>query len=90
LPALKVAAIDGTGVAELSSAIDRLAEQARMRAIAERRRRRARYLVARAAASLIAAEIRGGGDQRVEALTGDVLAGRIGPDEAARRLLSRA
>ncbi len=52
-----------------------------------RRRRRARYLIARAASDLVAERVRAGGPAALEALADEVLSGAIGPAEAARRLL---
>jgi LAO/AO transport system kinase len=54
-----------------------------------RRRRRARYLIARAAADLVAARIRAGGAAALDTLADQVLAGALGPDDAAKRLLEQ-
>jgi len=52
-----------------------------------RRRRRARYLIARAAADLVAARIKSGGKSGIEPLADAVLSGTMTPDAAARRVL---
>ena len=52
-----------------------------------RRRRRARYLIARAAADLVAERVRKGGRDAVDALADAVLAGTLLPAEAARQLV---
>ncbi len=52
-----------------------------------RRRRRARYLIARAASDLVAERVRAGGPAALDTLADQVLSGAIGPAEAARRLL---
>ena len=52
-----------------------------------RRRRRARYLIARAAADLVAERVRKGTGATVDALADEVLAGALLPAEAARRLV---
>jgi len=53
-----------------------------------RRRRRARYLIARAAADLVAQRIRAGDGNRLDALADEVLSGRLPVDQAADRILS--
>jgi LAO/AO transport system kinase len=52
-----------------------------------RRRRRARYLIARAAADLIAARVKEGGPEVLDALADKVLAGDLAPEAAAKQLL---
>ncbi|MCU0953678.1 MAG: hypothetical protein MUC37_03470 [Hyphomicrobium sp.] len=52
-----------------------------------RRRRRARYLIARAAADLVAARIRQGEGHHLDDLSDRVLAGTLTPDAAAAALL---
>jgi LAO/AO transport system kinase len=86
-PILKTSAMTGVGIADLLAAIDVASQRAQMQPSVERRRRRARYLVARAAADLVAERIKAGGTQAVEALTDQVLAGDITPAQAALRLL---
>jgi LAO/AO transport system kinase len=53
----------------------------------ERRRRRARYLIARAAADLVAQRIKAGGTDGADRLADQVLTGTLAPEDAARRLL---
>jgi LAO/AO transport system kinase len=86
VPVLKVTATTGEGVAALAAAIERVAAGATAEALA-RRRRRARYLIARAAADLVAERVRKGTGAAVDALADDVLAGAILPSEAARKLI---
>jgi LAO/AO transport system kinase len=86
VPVMRTSALSGLGVGELWR---QLAEKARWRmadGLEARRRRRARYLIARAAADLIALRIRKG-DRDSDALADAVLAGRMAPLMAARRIL---
>jgi LAO/AO transport system kinase len=64
--------------------VARLAVEAR-----ERRRRRARYLIARAAADLIAERIRGGHQRGLDRLSDAVLRGALLPADAASKLLEK-
>jgi len=87
-PVLKTTATTGEGVAALALAI---AEVSRVRLALpalDRRRRRARYLIARAAADRVATRIRDGNAAGIDALADDMLAGRATADEAAARLLA--
>jgi LAO/AO transport system kinase len=54
-----------------------------------RRRRRARYLIARAAADLVTERVRHGAGKAVDALADAVLAGAILPADAAKRLIDQ-
>lgn len=85
-PIIKTSAITGVGIAELIAATDAVAARAMQRPVIERRRRRARYLVARAASDLVAERIKAGGTTTLDALADEVLAGEITPSDAARRL----
>ena len=87
VPVLKTTATTGEGVPELVAAIDESGREVEAEGPLARRRRRARYLIASAAADLIAAQVREGGGQALDALADKVLGGAIGPAEAARRLL---
>ena len=49
----------------------------------------ARYLIARAAADLVADRVRHGGNEGLNELCDQVLGGDLSPDAAARRLLGR-
>jgi LAO/AO transport system kinase len=86
VPVVRTSAVTGLGVSGLWQQVTekgcaRLAE-----GLVVRRRRRARYLIARAAADLIAARIRQG-DGGTDALADGVLAGRMAPLAAAKRIL---
>ena len=88
MPVLKTTATTGEGVPELVAAVDRDRPRAgRGRSDCARRRRRARYLIARAASDLVAERVRAGGPAALDTLADQVLSGTIGPAEAARRLL---
>ena len=89
VPVLKTTATTGEGVPELVAAIAEAGRKNQADGPLVRRRRRARYLIARAAADLIAAQVREGGGQALDALADKVLAGNLGPDDAARELLAR-
>lgn len=88
-PVLKTTAITGDGVKELFEQIEETG--ARRLAIGRdvRRRMRARYLIARAAADLVEAEIRQAGSGRIDALSDAVLDGTMTAAEAAARLIAR-
>ena len=58
-------------------------------AVQGRGRGRARFLIARAAADLIAERIREGGPTALDGLADKVLSGDLGPADAARQLLSK-
>jgi LAO/AO transport system kinase len=87
VPVLETTATTGAGVDALAQAVaevaaDRLAEGPR-----QRRRRRARYLIARAAADLVAERVKSGGRLELDRLADQLLAGTLSAEEAARRLL---
>ena len=86
---LQTCAIDGKGVHDLMAEIARVGDLKRMEPAAGRRARRARFLIARAAAEMIAAHIRNDRDNQVGMLTDAVLTGEITAAEAAGRLLAR-
>ncbi|MBU2581716.1 MAG: methylmalonyl Co-A mutase-associated GTPase MeaB [Alphaproteobacteria bacterium] len=87
VPVVKTSALNGEGIAELIAAIQ--SESAKVRAIdpLERRRRRARYLIARAAADLVAERIKSGGTGLIGKLADEVLSGKSSPSAAALRIL---
>jgi len=89
VPVLKTTATTGEGVDELIAAIMAAGRKVEAEGTLSRRRQRARYLIARAAADLIAAHVREGGEQALDALADMVLAGDLAPEEAAKRLLER-
>jgi LAO/AO transport system kinase len=85
VPVLKVTATTGEGVAALAAAIEDAARRETDPLL--RRRRRARYLIARAAADLVAGRVRKATGERIDALADEVLAGALLPADAARRLV---
>lgn len=89
VPVLKTTATTGEGVRELVSAVAATGREIEAGGPLARRRRRARYLIARAASDLVAESIRAGGPAALEALADQVLSGAMGPEEAARRLLDK-
>ncbi len=88
VPVIKTTATSGEGVDTLLTAIERAGEGVSAIATSERRRRRARYLIARAAGDLIAQRIRAGKGARLDLLADEVLSGRTPVDVAAARILS--
>jgi len=89
VPVLKTTATTGAGIPELMAEIDRLGDPILEENTSERRRRRARYLIARAASDLIAKRIKDDREGAVDNLADEVLSGRLSPNEAAGKLLSR-
>lgn len=87
VPVLKTTATSGAGVRELIAAVEGAGTSVVAEGLATRRRRRARYLIARAAADLVAERIRHGEGGKLQKLADAVLAGEASPDEAARALL---
>jgi LAO/AO transport system kinase len=87
VPVLKTTATTGEGIAELSAAIDGKAACVLATAPDMRRQRRARFLIARAAADAVAAKVRAG-NAALEHYAAEVLAGRLTPEAAAARLLA--
>jgi len=86
-PVLKTTATTGEGIAALAEAVARCGARSAGRDPCDRRRRRARYLIARAAADLVAQRIKADGTEAVDALADQVLTGTLSPEDAARRLL---
>ena len=84
---LKTCAVDRTGVEELAAEIARIGVEKLQVAPVERRRRRARFLIARAASDLVARHIRSDADQALAGLTDAILAGATSPEAAARHML---
>jgi LAO/AO transport system kinase len=87
VPVLKTTATAGDGVAELTQHIQRAGQQGLAASLDERRRRRARYLIARAASELIAKRVKEGAGGATDALADQVLACTLDPLTAARRLI---
>jgi LAO/AO transport system kinase len=88
-PVLKTVATTGAGVEELAKAVARIGLSRRAEPPLARRRRRARYLIARAAADLVAARIRDGAAAGIDELSDAVLEGKADPADTAISLLSR-
>ena len=87
VPVLKTTATSGAGVDALAEAIGGIAAVRLAEGPEQRRRRRARYLIARAAADLVAQRVREGGGRKLDQLADDLLAGTLTAEDAARRLL---
>jgi LAO/AO transport system kinase len=87
IPVLKTSALSGDGIPELVEAFDEIGGGVATDGAMARRRRRARYLIARAAADIVAARIKSGGKEGLDPLADAVLSGTMTPDKAARRLL---
>jgi LAO/AO transport system kinase len=89
IPVLKTTATTGEGVPELYAALREIGGRGTEAGPMGRRRRRARYLIARAAADIVAYRVKQGSGAEIDALADEVLSGRVSPDAAARKLLSR-
>ncbi len=87
IPVLKTIATTGEGVGELMQAVEIVGAKVRAAPKTERRRKRARYLIARAAADLVAGRIKGGSTAGLNALSDAVLDGTLRPEDAAKKLL---
>jgi LAO/AO transport system kinase len=87
VPVLKTTATTGEGVPELVQAINNVGSNVKAEGAAVRRRRRARYLIARAAADIVAERVRHGGNEGLDNLSDQVLAGDLSPEAAAKKLL---
>jgi LAO/AO transport system kinase len=87
VPILKTTATTGEGLGELAAAVTTIGDARMAQGALTRRRRRARYLIARAAAEAVADRVRDGGAAGLDQLADDVLAGKALPREAALRLL---
>jgi LAO/AO transport system kinase len=87
VPVLKVTATTGDGVPALALAIEDFAAANVPKDATVRRRRRARYLIARAAADLVSERVRHGADGQLDRLADDVLAGTLLPADAAAQIL---
>lgn len=89
VPVLKTVATTGEGVPRLVNAFMDIGLRVAAEGSLVRRRRRARYLIARAAADLVAQRIKSGGTASLDPLADEVLSGQLSPDDAARKLLAR-
>lgn len=90
VPVMKTTATSGEGVAALVDAVDAVGREVLGVSSHERRRRRARYLIARAAADLVAQRIRAGHGGPLDRLSDAVLAGELPVEAAAERIVSGA
>ncbi len=88
VPVLKTSALSGDGVPKLVATLDEIGTRVAAKGALDRRRRRARYLIARAAADLVAQRIKQGGSAGLDPLADAVLSGTMTPDAAARSVLS--
>jgi LAO/AO transport system kinase len=88
VPVLKTTAATGEGVPQMADAVLAVAQRTSGHDTRSRRRRRARYLIARAAAELIAERIRKADAASIDELADAVLAGTITPADAAGQLLN--
>jgi LAO/AO transport system kinase len=84
---LTTTATTGAGVPELVAAVESAGAGIVTDDADARRRRRARYLIARAAADVVAERIKRGSAGQLDGLADAVLAGALTPDAAARQLL---
>ena len=87
VPVLKTSALNGDGVPKLVETLDEIGRRVATEPAASRRRRRARYLIARAAADLVAQRIKAGGKAGLDPLADAVLSGTMTPSDAARKVL---
>lgn len=90
VPILKTTATSGEGIDDLAREIARIGADRIAAGVEARRRRRARYLIARAAADLVAEQVRAGAGASLDALADAVLSGASMPREAAERFLKLA
>ncbi|MFM7084818.1 MAG: methylmalonyl Co-A mutase-associated GTPase MeaB [Hyphomicrobium sp.] len=86
-PILKTTATSGEGVDRLLLSIEELGEKIMIQGSLARRRRRARYLIARAAADIVAERIKTGQKLQLDQLSDQVLGGYLTPDLAAKELI---
>lgn len=89
IPVLKTTATTGDGVPELVKTMKEVGSRGGAAGPMARRRRRARYLIARAAADIVARRVKEDVGREIDGLADDVLSGRVSPDVAASKLLSR-
>lgn len=88
VPVLKTSALSGEGVPKLVETLDEIGKGVSAQGAITRRRRRARYLIARAAADLVANRIKEGGSATLNPLADQVLAGTLSPDAAAKKVFA--
>ncbi len=88
VPVVKTTATTGDGVPGLVTTVEEIGARRDAAGPHARRRRRARYLIARAAADVVARRVKEGGGAALDALADEVLSGRTTPDAAAQKLLT--
>lgn len=88
VPVLKTTATTGEGLAALADTLAGIGAGRLAAGPMVRRRRRARYLIARAAADLVAERIKAGGSAALDAMADALLSGALSPREAAARLVA--
>ncbi len=88
--ALKTTATTGAGVARLVDVAMAIGKVRLTQGSVPRRRRRARYLIARACADLIADRIRNGITTELDRAADDVLSGTVSAEAIAQRLVAAA
>jgi Putative periplasmic protein kinase ArgK and related GTPases of G3E family len=89
-PVLKTTATTGDGVPHLVEAIASIGRDDVDLGPLLRRRRRGRYLIARAAADLVARRVKQGAGSGLDGLADQVLAGTLTPEAAAKQLIERS
>jgi LAO/AO transport system kinase len=87
VPILKTTATTGEGLGELAAAVGEIGRKRLEAGVTVRRRRRARYLIARAAAELVAQRVKESGAAGLDVLADTVLAGKALPRDAAATFL---
>jgi LAO/AO transport system kinase len=90
VPVLKASATSGAGIQPLVEATLAVGQVRLQDSVPERRRRRARYLIARAAADIVALKIRAGNTAELDAAADRVLAGEVSAEQIARLLVSHS
>jgi LAO/AO transport system kinase len=84
---VKTTAASGLGIEDLFTTVAEVAARRSAEGALERRRRRARYLIARAASEQLARRVNESGGGAIDRLADAVLAGEVSADEAAARLI---
>ncbi len=87
VPILKTTATTGEGLGDLAAVVGEIGRQRLEAGAIVRRRRRARYLIARAAAEIVAQRVKDSGTASLDELADSVLAGKALPRDAAARFL---
>jgi len=87
VPVLMTTATTAKGLDALGDAIAEAGARALSRPVHERRRRRARYLIARAAADAVAERIKTDAQGELDTLADAVLSGQLLPQDAAKKLI---